>query len=404
MYYLGNINKLKINMVRKKIKKQELKFITQEEIKEKIKNLHLTQRWEKDLDSNFSWFYFSDWVSNEWEENEEYHSIYNNIFKWLDLSWADFSNSEIYLSFEWTYLGWVDFRWTKFKAKIDIRTNFEWADFRWAEYDIQNFTEEQKDQIIFTDEDYEKYQNKLEKENKKLKEITKNTSEKQTNKLTESFEKLEEKFWIEETRWLIISFIAFMSLTFFLTIPILDIFIYEYTYKIIFWWIIVIIWLIFTVATLSVNIIKQEIEEENKNWFLKETWIFLKKWWAILIYIFLVVLSLNNYLDSLLAPEKPIFDLDKNFALIPFWILLSTFLYFSIYQYSKSKKLRIENQNKVALLHWFIALRTDNWSDFDKSKFYNNIANVVFDKVYQEKENNLPVDKIIDLVKVIDKK
>lgn len=387
-----------------KKKEKEYKYITQEEIKEKIKNLHLTQRWEKNLDCSFKWCYLWNWYkeNKDWTIAEEFN-ISSDIFNWIDLSWGDFSNTNIsYLSFNDCNLSWTNFKWSKFNTSFNINTNFEWADFRWkdTEYDIQDFSEKQRKQIIFTDKDYEKYQKKLEKENKKLKEITKNTSDEQTNKLTESFEKLEKKFWIEEIRWLIISFIAFISLSFFFTIPILDIFMYEYTYKIIFWWIIVIIWLIFTVTSIVWN---NDKKSDNDLWFWQETFFFIKKWWPILIYIFLVVFLLNNYLDSLSKPDSSIFSMNKNYALIPFWILLSTFLYFSIYQYSKSKKLRIENQNKIALLHWLIALRTDTSNDFDKNIFYNNIANVVFDKIYNEKDNNLPIDKIIDLAKLINK-
>lgn len=385
-----------------KKKEKKLNFLTEEEIKEKIKNLHLSQRWQEWLDTSFRWYYFWDWVRNKGEIDEEYFNINKTIFKWLDLYWADFSNSELYLSFEWTNLSWANFKLSKFNAKIDKYTNFEWADFRWAEYDIQEFSEKQKKQIIFTDKDYEEFQKKLQEENKELKEITKNTSEEQTNKLTKSFEKLEEKFLKEEIRWLVVSFIWFICLLFFFAIPILDMFMYEYTYKIVFWAIIVIVWLIFTITTMiaSINI----VDKDNKNLFWKETLVFLKKWWPIFLYIFLVIIWLDSYLKKLWTPKESVFHMDKNYALIPFWILLSTFLYFAIYQYSKSKRLRIENQNKVALLHWFIALRNDTSSDFNKEVFYSNIASVVFDKVYQEKGANLPIDKIIDLINLINKK
>ena len=99
------------------------------------------------------------------------------------------------------------------------------------------------------------------------------------------------------------------------------------------------------------------------------------------------------------------FKRDSKYWLFPFWILLSSFLYFSIYQYSKAKQLRIENQNKVALLHWLQALRSDTTEWMEKWRFYDNIANVVFTKVYnsKEKEQNLPIDKLIEVVNIIKK-
>lgn len=386
-----------------KKKEKKLNFLSQEEIKEKIKNLHLSQRWEEWLDTSFSWYYFWDWY-NEKKDWKIEHSISETIFKNLDLTWADFSNSEITngLSFEWTNLTWADFRWAKFGARIDSSTVLKWADFRQAEYDIQRFSEKQKNQSIFTDKDYENFQKKLQEENRELKEITKNTSEEQTNRLVISFKELERTFLTEEIRWLSVSFVGFICLLFFLAIPILDIFMYQYTYKITFWAIIVIIWFIFTIATIAVAV--NLPETENKNTFWKEIWLLTKRWWAILLYIFLVMVWLDSYVKTLSIPTESVFHVNKNYALIPFWFLLITFLYFSIYQYSKSKKLRIENQNKVALLHWFIALRTDTWTDFKKDFFYDNIANVVFDKVYQEKEANLPIDKIIDLMNILNRK
>lgn len=69
-----------------------------------------------------------------------------------------------------------------------------------------------------------------------------------------------------------------------------------------------------------------------------------------------------------------------------------------MYQYSKAKQLRIENQNKIAILHWFQALRAEKWDWVENWRFYDNIANVVFTKVYSKKvSNDLPVDKLVEL-------
>ena len=45
-------------MARKK--EQELKYITQEEVEEKIKNHLLVLRWWKEIDNSFSWYIYID--------------------------------------------------------------------------------------------------------------------------------------------------------------------------------------------------------------------------------------------------------------------------------------------------------------------------------------------------------
>ena len=52
------------------------------------------------------------------------------------------------------------------------------------------------------------------------------------------------------------------------------------------------------------------------------------------------------------------------------------------------------------MIHWFQALRAEKWDWITKWRFYDNIANVVFTPVFEDKnQQNLPIDKIIDLAK-----
>lgn len=398
-------------------KKSEFKFITNEELKEKIKNHLLSLRWEKNIEHDFSWYYFWDWTSWTWKNKKEY--FLHEVFENANLSKVDFRDSEIILNFKNTNLEESDFRWAKLKLCNFIRSNLKWADLRWAEYNTSNFTDAQLWSMILTDNDYNEYQEKkkLEKENKKLKKevkikgkTLKNTSDKQTDILTKSFEKLENNFLLEEKQWLIISFVVFMSLLFLLLIPVFDIFAYEITHKLILWWLILIIWIIWTVTIMlaTVNINR---DEEKEEWFwriiyntVKNIWNrFKRKWFIILIFLW-IYMWIIKFINWVSIPEKSVFNIDSKFVLLPIWILLTSFLYFSIYQYWKSKKLRIENGNKVALLHWFIAIKSDTWTDMRKWRFYDNVADVVFSKIYSWKENNLPVDKILDIIKLIDRK
>ncbi len=272
-----------------------------------------------------------------------------------------------------------------------------------------------------------------------------NTSKKEVNKLIEGFIDLRDSFEKEEFKWLTYSFIVFLSLLFLLLIPVVDIFAYQYTYKIIFWGIMFVVWLLLLLPSLyifasnddlkNINEVpsdkKKPNEESQKNkknqkkrnkvlefirrniiriWkkldFVMFLWKSFKKGWFLILYVLILFLSLTTFLDWLSAPIKPVFWFEPRLSLIPIWVLFSSVLYFSVFQYGKAKKLRIENQNKVALLHWFIAIRTDNWDEISKSRFYDNVANVVFTKVFESKnsELNFPMDKALDIIRSLAEK
>ncbi len=194
-----------------------------------------------------------------------------------------------------------------------------------------------------------------------------------------------------------------MSLLFVSLIPLFDIFAFQYTYKLIFWWGISIFWLIILIAVILAfpyNEIKQnnEIEKDNE-WFWISIWTVFKKWGFIIWSCLLVIISeLSDFIWKISSPKSRVFNINIQYWLVPLWIILSTCLYFSLYQYSKAKQLRIENQNKIAILHWFQALRAEKWDWVVQWRFYDNIANVVFTKVYSKKvSNDLPVDKLVEL-------
>jgi len=249
----------------------------------------------------------------------------------------------------------------------------------------------------------------LEDELDEYKNIAINTSKEQTKSLIKWFEDLKKDFWMEERRWLMISFMVFISILFLVIIPIIDIFAYKYIYKIIFWWIPFILLLIVWVSSgiWIVSMLDDETQEEkNKESFYIFLWKNFKKRWFIYICILVVYWFLIKFTWTIEIPDKPIFNIDTQYILFPLWFLFFTFLYFSIYQYSKAKEMRIENQNKIALLYGFQALKSEVEWWYNNQRFYNNIADVVFTKVYnwKWKHDNFPVDKIIDIVNFVNKK
>lgn len=363
-----------------------LRQIWWNETREKIKNHLLWLRWSwKEEDRDFSNLDFT-----IVDPNDNWSNI--TIFRNSNISEANFQNSDIrFLDFSWAIMKWTDLRWTK--------------------YDIQQFSKEQIENVILTDDDYKKYQERkrLEEENKKLKtevkkqeEKLEKTSDKQTDKLIEWFERLKEDFALEEKRWAIIAFSIFISLFFIGILPVFDIFAFQYIYKLIFWWLLWISWLIIWIVFLA-WISTWNWKEKNEIWFWSFIWESIKKSWLFILYSALIFWLLTKFIGWISEPEKRVFNINIQYWLVPVSILLLTFLYFAIYQYSKAKKLRIENQNKIALLHGFQAIRAEKWDWVAKTRFYDNIANVVFTSVYDKNEKhidqNLPIDRIIDLVK-----
>ena len=398
---------------------KNLKFITQARLSEKIENHFKFMRWDKKVNHNFNNYNYTDWYKWEWEKKETF-KISSNAFISRDLTEANFQNSDVTLmSFQDTIL--------------------KWADFRWSIYNSRQFSKTQLKDIILTDRDHKKYQEKkkIMNENNILKEkvsqkdeVLASTSKTQIHKLTGSFEELEHRFRVEERQWLIIWFILFMCLLLFLSIPIFDIFAYQYTYKIILLAILFIIGLIWSsiIAIATANM-QDEVKEQKvspqlnrvtnkkitEQWklFIYNLWRFikniltgLKKFFIPAIVFWPLYIYFIKYIVELEEPTESIFDLSSQYILLPLWLLLSSFLYFCIFRYSKVSQLRIENQNKVALLHWLIAIKADTDEWMSKSRYYDNIADVVFTKVYNSKtaDQNLPIDKIIDIIKIIDQR
>lgn len=372
------------------MQKNKITLATEEEIKLKLRELLIWRKsngkeWSNDF-SNLNFWVKETTIGNFWEQ--EYY-VLSHIFENKDLSEVNFKNSDLRcLNFKWTLLNWAD-----------LRGNTLW--------EANQFSKEQQEQIILTDENYIDYQEKkrLEEENKKLKkevseknQTLKVTSDKQTNKLLEWFEELKENFALEEKRWLILSFIAFASLLFVSFIPLFDVLAFKYTYKLLFWWL---LWIFTFICFIVVLIwsIDNEVENEDLS-FLHFLKLSFKKWWLAYIIWFILLKTLTSFIDKVWEPWERVFKINLQYWLLPIWILLVTFLYFCISQYSKAKKLRIENQNKIAMIHGFQALRAETWDGIGKWRFYDNIANVVFTPVFEDKNSaNLPIDKVLDLVK-----
>lgn len=134
---------------------EELKYVTSEEIKQKITNHELWLRWEKELDHDFSNYHFWDWYTEEedWTVSHE-HRINHEIFMNYNLKQADFSKSYFnWVSFNKSNLTEASFKWCNIKNikhYLDTiwpfyNSKLEGVDFREVEgLDMNLFSNEQK--------------------------------------------------------------------------------------------------------------------------------------------------------------------------------------------------------------------------------------------------------------------
>ncbi len=390
---------------------KNLKTITLEEIEDKIHNHQLWLKWDsEDKRADFSWYDFNHIIQkikiNAYSLDNEIilSTRAYNTFSWQNLSDSIFkwSNLEGFI-FNWTNLKNANFQDTNLKWSAFKDANLSLTDFRNAiNYNFSSFNENQVNDAIFTDTEYEeKVKKRLEKQEKEIEEkdiVIENTNDKQTDLLIDGFNNIREDFALEERRWLMMSFIGFISLFFLALIPLFDIFIYKYIYDIIFWGFLL-VW--FLIITWSVAIASTVLDEINTSKTSPKTFkTFLKEHWLLYIFTTFIYFSFILFLRWIDSPTESIFWINLKYSLLPIWILLSSFLYFSIFQYSKAKELRIENQNKMALLHGFQAINSNELIT-NKDIFNQNISDVVFTKAYREKnQKNLPIDKVIDLIKL----
>lgn len=130
------------------------------------------------------------------------------------------------------------------------------------------------------------------------------------------------------------------------------------------------------------------------------TWIWIVLTFIILNVIVGYVVSPRNYDPS------NVISLGKLIVFLPLDAVLFIFLYFSIVQYSKAKKLRIEQQNKLAMIQFYIAHETKGNKEH-MSILLPKFADILIREAMPDKgtaDKNLPIDEIVKIVELAVKK
>ncbi len=359
------------------------------------------------------------------------------LFKDLDFQNVKFisgsyltDNIFINIQFKDSNLEGVNFSGSIFENIDFTDANLEAVNFNSAKFrnikmvgakNIPFLTEEQKKEIIFTEKEAE-----LLEENKEQKAILEETSEKQTKKLQKSFIGLEESFAREEKLWLSVSFISFLFL---LLIPTTLVGIYlKIENALLEKYIISFLLIMIGISLLSFifYFMNKSLEEKPK-----EVWCDVKDKSALrkVFFVFDIIVDILSGLGiffiifsigilsivggiiylffknsfGLFEHLPNITQASDTYFFLPLLIILFSLLYFSVSQYSRAKKLRIENQTKVALISGYQALRIN--SPDEKQYFVPNFANVIFQEPFDKKDfSALPWDVLKDTASNILKK
>lgn len=373
--------------------KKQLKQLSQAELNNIIGEHFFYIKWDSTKKADLSYIDFN-WHSLAWKD-----------LQWANLEWSDFTNiigpSLSAVNFENANLRWANLLWVYFHD-----ANLRWAILIWAKFTPEYLSEKQKNEAIFTEEQLKAHETIIKDLNIQQKETIKeknvvieNIWNIRTNELQKEFINLKNNYWDEERRWLAVSITIFIILIMFTLIPISLYIWLIWAEKIIFSFVILVILLIY-----SFIIAVSDTYRPNKSFFDKID-VFIENNSLIKVFTSLVFSWWIYYLYTNLKFDKAI-EVDYKVLLpfLPFEIICLTFLYFCIYQFSKAKNLRIEQQNKIAIISWYQALIAQEeltWKEVRMNHFLPNIADVLFCKANEKNDQSLPFDKALEIAKLV---
>ncbi len=322
------------------------------------------------IDSNLKYSNFS---------NAMLSSIHDDSFPLYSFINSDLSNS----TFTNTTLKGVCFKNSNLKH-IDLNGA---KLFKTIFIGVENFpklSKEQKKNVIFSEE-----QRRLYEENKQQKQTIEGIGKEQTKKLLSGFQTLKDDFGKEEKKWFLIllfAFLLFINFNLLFSLFALGVALSEllglfFGINLSFLGVLLIVFL--------KNIITFEIRKSILNKTFKiykifyifyipnlkySTYFLLINMGGLIFFLFFSSLQIfTGKYDFSFAQNIEISS--NNFPLIlPLVITLFSFLYFSVHQYSKAKNLRIENQNKIALIHGYQAFQAESDSDKKYEYFLPNFS------------------------------
>lgn len=331
-----------------------------------------------------------------------------------------FSNSEL-KNINFSYLPVRENEWHFSNSK------FQNINFIGCDDSKISLTPQQREESYFSEGEKIKYFSnnetkesffKVEREKEAVKEKNEDFQRKEKSRAKKGIEKLEEGFSIEEKTWLsrsviiflVLSFISLYSLFVFLGIDNVDL-----LYQRILGFLFVLFMVVVTLRDYKTNILSSKEKGITKyfNWqllILIPLSLFGLLLLVLLVMFISAIVSGFVTMNTLLPTDKiiEVESINTPYMVIPFILLLFTSLYFSIYQYSRAKNLRIENQNKVALMHEFNILDLQKESNEKEEKMKSILpkyADIIFSKAIPSKnEKNLPLDEIIRLAEIFNKK
>lgn len=375
--------------------------------------------WIRLLNSNLSWAIF-DWsdfknavsVDQYWRVGE--HN-YQNQFKGCILDNVSFIN--------------CDLQYINFSSVKSLR----WAIFIGAKFDSRLLSELQKEEIFVTEKELE-----LSKQTKQQDiiieekdEALEKTSNEQSNEMLDIFSKLQKNYSFEEIVWLmvVLSFVFFIiflwDLYIWITSVSLSTAIY-YIFATISFFIIGTLYASKKRLSNNKKVNESSVEYsilEDLRLFYKKNIKYISSWneihfiFIILwITLFLVRINLKQAitdLSSMLCRVNPCSSVESTWHIfLPLLFISFSILWFSVHQYGRAKKLRIEQQNKQAMIHFMQAIIASDGKGSNEDRIFPQLApffaNAIIHRPFSQDnyDPQLPIDevkKVIDMAKLFQK-
>lgn len=233
------------------------------------------------------------------------------------------------------------------------------------------------------------------------------TSERESKWMLDIFDELKFNFLREELLWMI--FAGCIFFTIFTISETIVAFLNPGLASIILFW--VMGWIIFVLIILS-WIDKTNIKTNKFDWSFSNVFKSLWKTTLLLIIYFTVVLWVNASIDKWntiickVSENKECISIERaELVMIPITFILLSLLWFSAHQYWRAKKLRIEQQNKQAMIHFMQAVIAFDGRVSSENQTFPMLApffaNAIIHRPFSQEnyEPQLPIDKLFELAK-----
>ncbi len=354
---------------------------------------------------NSTWKYYFIFESDNGKKllQSEYFNTKSEILKainYLQNESNQSKNLKTYIEANWYYFSitWDD-------GKV-LANSFLYSWNRSEEYDDFNyiFKAMSKSEIVTVTQ--EKLLNIQESKIRQNEDTLKKVSEKQSKDMLDIFKELKQDFSHEERLWLAFGFYIFLILFVIASalISLLSPIISAYAN-------IVLIAVIFLIIWSLSSDMKDDQKIEPSAIFIA-TLILISTFFPVIYFFHEAYIAIFWWTSSWVRIINWEMWLNQLENIVPLTLVLFSVLWFSVHQYWRAKKLRIEQQNKQAMIHYMQAVIAQDWKGDKDSALMSQLApffaNTIIHRPFSQDnyDPQLPIDevkKVVDMAKLFQK-